>query len=46
MFWARYGLFRNLISASEMTPVPRSLVGGRLSDDARTRYINRCIIEP
>jgi hypothetical protein len=43
MFWARYGLYRN--SAAEgTTAVARSAVGDRIPNDARTAYINRCIV--
>ena len=42
MFWARYGVYRNPVAASD--PAPRSLVEDRIGRDARTRYINRCIV--
>ncbi len=47
MFWARYGLYRNHATHADGTEaVPRRLVGNRLPGDARSAYINRCIVMP
>lgn len=47
LLWIRYGLYRNWTNLGDkITPVPRSLVAGRVPDTPRHRYINRLIIEP
>ncbi len=44
-FWARYGLYRNTHAAvTGDASVPPSAVASRLPRDARTTYINRCLI--
>lgn len=45
MFWARYGLYRNThASLMGEASVPPSAIQARLPRDARTIYINRCLI--
>ncbi|MBI3517280.1 MAG: hypothetical protein HY060_24870 [Proteobacteria bacterium] len=45
VFWARYGLYANLACATvNLAPLPWSLIGQRLPDDARSRYVNRLLL--
>ncbi len=47
LVWIRYGLYRNWANLTDkITPVPRSVVAGRIPDTPRHRYINRLIVEP
>jgi hypothetical protein len=42
MAWARYGLYRNPFALAN--PAPYAEVAGRIPWDARSRYINRCLL--
>jgi hypothetical protein len=45
MFWARYGLYSNLCYATMRTaPAPWAIAEGRISGDARSRYVNRLLL--
>lgn len=45
IFWARYGLYRNIQAASEaIQPISRAAIGERLPRDRRTAFINRLLI--
>jgi hypothetical protein len=45
VFWARYGLYANLAYGTmKMAPLPWSMIGHRLPDDARSRYVNRLLL--
>ncbi len=43
MFCARYGLYRNG-AASQISPAAAAKLRGRIASDAKSRYINRCLI--
>ncbi len=47
IFWARYGMLANAgIDEYGFEPVPMKELSSPLPDDAITRYINRCLVQP